>query len=659
MSGATVPDPSEAGSPTEVTDATGASTSATVHTQTDGVGLDAVIAALAAALPTVTVVSAERPGEPADALAERGALHGAAGRTRVSLRVIGDVLQVGPLLRPGDRGCDWCADRRHRAVLRDDAKDAISTHTSPLVADDLDRAVVAPTWIPTVVVLTADMLTQAPTGAPDDARTVYTVSLAGGALERHRLDPVPACPHCGPGAPSAPPTGFVSRPILDLDGLRCRPAPDAAMLDAALIDHRFGPVRRVYRDAFAPGALAGVEVAVPGINQRLWGYGRASTHPVARVVGLLEAVERESGFSPQRSHELRYGSYRELVAELGADAVLDPATLGLPEACYEAHPSAATVGYTSDTRTSWLRGWMPRQERLRWVPEHLAYYGAPARDDSARFLYECSSGVALGGTREEAALYGAFELIERDAFLLHWYSRAALDPIDLATVRDSEARVYLDRATADGYTIHLFDATSDVGLPVIQALAINPENGDGATFSAAGAHPDPQRAARAAVQEVVVMILLQGRAARTSREDRLAMLADPTLVREMDDHVAVHTLPEAIERFDHLLMSGLAPVGLDSLATSQFDPDPADPDMAAVADALFSAMVDASMDPMVVDLSSARDARLGLAVVKVIAAGAIPLTFGHVHHRTLGIPRLDVARARTGESGDVLVHPFP
>ena len=622
-------------------------------------GTNAVVDAVTAALPAVEVVSAAYPGEPATALAERSALHGAAGRIRVSLRVVGDTLQVGPLMRPGDRGCDWCADRRHRAVLRDDAQDSISTSTSPLVADDLDRAVVAPTWIPTVVALTSDLFTNAPMGAPDDAKTVYVVSLAGGALERHRFDPVPACPHCGPGETSTAPTEFVPQPILDLHGLRCRPAPHAAMLEAALIDHRFGPVRRVYRDAFAPGALAGVEVTVPGINRRLWGYGRASTHPGARVVGLLEAVERESGCSPQRSHEMRLGSYRELADELGAEAVLDPATLGLPEARFDGHPSAVTVGYTPDTRTTWLRGWMPVQRRLRWVPEHLAYYGAPSRDGSERFLYECSSGVALGGTREEAALYGAFELIERDAFLLHWYSRAALPPIDPATVRDPEARVYLDRATAEGYTVHLFDATSDVGLPVVQALAVNPANGDGATFSAAGAHPDPLRAARAAVQEVVVMILLQGRAARRSRSDRLAMLADPTLVREMDDHVAVHTLPEAIERFDHLLTSGLGAVALDSLSMSRFVPDPDDPDMADIADELFAAMADAGMDPMVIDLSSARDARLGLSVVKVIAAGAVPLTFGHVHHRTLGVSRLDAARARTGESGEILVHPFP
>jgi bacteriocin biosynthesis cyclodehydratase domain-containing protein len=623
------------------------------------VGLRQLVAAVARAVPGVSVIVAERRGEPADSLAQRSAVLGSAGCVRLSLRVVGDTLQVGPLLRAGDRGCDWCADRRHRAVLRDDAQDGIRTGTSTLIADDLDRCVVAPTWAPTVAALAADLLADAPTGAPDAAKTVHALQLVTGCVQRHRVDPVLSCPHCGPGAVADPPAAFVPRAIRDVAALRCRPVPEVAELEAALVDHRFGPVRRVYRDAFAPGALAGVEVALPGVARRLWGYGRAVTHPSARTVALLEAVERESGCSPQRAHAMLHGSHRDLLAMPGAGAVLDPASLGLPEDRWAAHPAAVTTAYGPDEPTTWIRGWSPTRGETCWVPEHVAYYGAPDRRGSARFLYECSNGVAVGGTREEAAVYGAFELIERDAFLLHWYARAPLAPIDPRTVDDPETLVYLERAAAEGYAVHLFDATSDVGLPVVQALAVDPGNHEGATFSAAGGHPDPRRAARAAVQEVVVMIVLQERGPRRSRDERLAMLADPALVREMDDHVAVHTLPEAIARFDHLLHGGRSMVGLDDLATKRFDADPHAPDMAAVASAVFGAMAEAGMDPVIIDLSSARDERLDLSVVKVIAAGAIPLTFGHVHHRTVGIPRLDAARELTGESGEFLVHPFP
>jgi thiazole/oxazole-forming peptide maturase SagD family component len=451
----------------------------------------------------------------------------------------------------------------------------------------------------------------------------------------------------------------LARTVADVGGLRCRPTPDAAVLEGALVDHRFGPVRRVYRDAFAPGALDGVEVAVPGVGRRLWGYGRSSNHETARVVGLLEAVERESGCSPQRHDKIKIASYVDLCDQVGSENVMDPASLGLPNPSFDYHPASIVEPYGGDVATAWLQGWAPLTGRHLWVPEHLAYYGAPPRAGAARYLYECSNGTALGGNREEAAVHGAFELIERDAFQLHWYSQQALPPIDLDSITDHESLLYLERAQSEGYVVHLFDATSDVGVPVVQALVVKPQNPDGASFSAAGAHLDPQRAARAALLEVVVMILMQARGAPVSREERLAMLEDPTRVRDMNDHVALYTLPESLYRFDHLLCSGLLPVPLMSMESNRVALDPKCPDIADLAHGLFRAMGEVGMEAVVVDLSSPRDEHLGLGVVKVLAAGAIPLTFGHVHHRTRGLPRLDAARSRTGAFGEPVPHPFP
>lgn len=575
------------------------------------------------------------------------------GRTTLAARLIGDVLQLGPLLPPDGRACLLCADSRHRAVLDDTGLNPSETGAGPEVADDLGRALPGAHWLPALPAL-LDELHQR-TLACDEAtgRPVLCLDLVTGTLTWHRLTPVVGCRGCDRGAEDPQPGPFVPRTMSGPGSLRCQDVPDGERLERLLVDHRFGPMRRAYRDAFAPGALVGVEVALPNVHRRLWGYGRGDDHAGARTVGLLEAVERESGCRPQRRHRRVTASYRDL-----GDRALDPAVLGLPAAGYEDHPATILDPYRPDTVTTWVPAWSHAEQREVLIPEHVAHYGVPSRPDQAMFLYECSNGCAVGSNREEATLHAALEVLERDAFLLRWYAREAAPPIVPEALTDPTALLFRQRALAEGYSVHLFDATTDTGVPVVQALAIAADRPDAASFSAAGAHFDPQRAARAALLEVVVMILLQGRRPTVDREQRLRMLEDPTLVRDMEDHVALYTLPEALHRFDYLLDSGLPATDLGDRQEAWERTRRSD-DLTGLLTRVLDSMTAAGMPPVVVDLTSRRDAALGLSTVKLIAPGAVPVTFGHVHHRTTGLPRLDRARARTGHRGAPLPHPFP
>lgn len=610
----------------------------------------------------IVLVASDGLAKSVDDLARSDQKLAAEGRARLALRTVGDVVQIGPFLRPGQSGCVWCADRRHRSVLSDTSIDSVATNTSPLVADDLDRAVVSQSWTPILRLLARQVVARSDEAHPAQPRPVACLHLDDGTITWHRVSPVLQCPWCSNTSVVPQPGAFESRPMSDPKGLRCNPLPDVAVLESHLVDHRFGPVRRIYRDGRAPGALDGVEVAIPGVGRKLWGYGRSSNHHLARTVGLLEALERESGCTPQRRADIQLGSLRDLQRRLGAQNVIDPATLGLPDPQFDNHPRAITAPYSPDQPTAWVQGWAPLRGHHVWLPEHVAYYGAPDRVPGGRYLYECSNGAALGSNREEATVHGLFELLERDAFLLHWYSQTPLPPFDLDTLKDPEARLYLERARSEGYEVHLFDATSDVPVPVVQALVVNQERPEAVTFSTAGAHLDPQRAARAALLEVVVMILLQetdpGR-----RQERLDMLADPTLVRDMDDHVALFTLPESLPAFDYLLRGKrpaiAMPEGPWGPLARVTAPKSGPVDMGELATQMCQLMGAARMDPFVVDLSSELNQYLGLSVVKVLAAGAVPLTFGHVHHRTLGIARLDSARARNHVTAPPFPHPFP
>lgn len=81
------------------------------------------------------------------------------------------------------------------------------------------------------------------------------------------------------------------------------------------------------------------------------------------------------------------------------------------------------------------------------VPQWLAYYSSPCRQG---FVYETSNGCALGGSLEEAVLYGMLEVVERDSFLLTWYAQLPLPRLDPRSAVDPDLELMADRIANDG-----------------------------------------------------------------------------------------------------------------------------------------------------------------------------------------------------------------
>jgi bacteriocin biosynthesis cyclodehydratase domain-containing protein len=569
----------------------------------------------------------------------------AAGKAFLPVRIKGVTVEIGPLVRAGQPGCVACAQERHRAVLS-------TPPMHPRLADEPARIDLPPHWRDLVAELALHRLTS---GLPDNA--VLVVRPADHEVSQHHVTAVPGCPVCDDRSADSAEAGefeWSPRPQPEPERLRINPVPPLPRLHDSLVDHRFGPVVHVYRDGIAPMAFAGTELVALHRRQRMDGYGRCPDYESASSVGLLEAVERDSGSWPLARLTTESGSYRDL-----ADRALDPALLGLPDPAYDGHPASLLDPYSPDTPTAWVWAHATDTGRPVLIPEHVAYYGVPSAPGRARYLYECSNGCAVGACLEEAVLYACLEVIERDAFLLSWYSQTPGTRITTAGITDPVSAGMLQCLTGEGYSVHLYDISADTGIPVIWALALDPANKNGATLSAAAAHPNPAKAISGALVEVAAMAVLGNRRQdHPSVADRAAMLADPTLVRSLSDHVALHTLPDALPRLSWLLDGAGPPVD----AAEHFGDWRTRwvrPDLTDTARLVVDAMRAAGMPPVVVRQTTARDTALGVEVVKVVAPGGLAMTFGHVHNRTRGLPRLDRARARSGFVDPVLPHPFP
>lgn len=578
------------------------------------------------------------------------------------VRVDGRTALVGPLLHRGAPACLGCVEAERLA--------AIGGRTPREQGDLVLGGVPAPTAVPLLAVLAADALA-------DPARwsgTMWAVRTDGGTCSTHRTRPRRGgCPVCGPLPPDTPERArFVpaARPLPDPYRLRQdNPATTREGLKAALYDRRLGPVVSMVRRERYPVAFAGAAVAGDG-QERDAGYGRALTYADAERVALFEAVERMTGAAPRGKRTVLRGSF----AGLGPHRAVDPTRFGQYEPDLAELPEFRIARYSPRTVTDWVYGWSLGEARAVAVPEQMAYWGLRRKetvDGSPVFVRETSSGCGLGNSLEEAALYGLFEVAERDAFLMAWYARTPLTrvapPDDDPLV--GHASDFLD---ALGYELCLLDSSNDFGVPAVVCLALCREADSAApqAFFAAGAHHDPREAIRGAVVEAVVSVGAVHDMARTAPgtldRDRLRrMLDEPRLITSMDDHTGVFTLPEARSRFAFLLADAGPPRPWRQVWPGS--PRPVR-DLGALLARTAARVVRAGMDVVVVDQSdpTVRDA-LGLHAAKVLVPGALPMTFGHVYRRTRGLPRLLEVPWRLGrlparpryEDLPLDPHPFP
>ncbi len=148
------------------------------------------------------------------------------------------------------------------------------------------------------------------------------------------------------------------------------------------------------------------------------------------------------------------------------------------------------------------------QDRIEWVdgvdlqtdeqvklPAEFVCFPPSTR----RYRPAITTGLGLGNSTVEAVLSGLYEVIERDATMIGWYS--TFEPLRVA-VDDSVFDELTKRARAESLTVTPLLVTQDVDVPVL-AVAVH-RDGEWPRFAVgSGAHLDPTAAARSALAEAL------------------------------------------------------------------------------------------------------------------------------------------------------------
>jgi thiazole/oxazole-forming peptide maturase SagD family component len=434
-------------------------------------------------------------------------------------------------------------------------------------------------------------------------------------------------------------------------GLRCRPVPSLE----GLVSPHSGVIRQesiAFRNAPIPGATARV-VAANGAADIVCG-GKSLRLDEARRIARCEAAERFHTFFSDPEERFEYGSY----ADLQASAV-DPEALLFR--IHRATPAAAswpTYSPTAPMYWTWASDPLLRKQTL--VPAQEVWF-TNFLPGEIQFFWNTTTGCALGSCFEEAALFGLFEAVERDAYLAMWYLRRPCDTIDPESVPFEPFQLLWARARSlfPHYGVHFFDTATDLRLPTVAAIAVREAGTGPRTVHASATRYDIGRAMAAALAD-----LLPEMAKFTFRERR-ELLANPDAVALPEDHRDLYSLDETFDRFSFLDFSAKPTLTARDVNARGGVVIREQYDLGATLEEILVQFDRLGLRVLFKDMTHSNFAARGLVCVKAITPGLLPMWFGSGNRRVALTERLRRLGERfcggtiTTESDlNLEIHPF-
>ncbi len=126
---------------------------------------------------------------------------------------------------------------------------------------------------------------------------------------------------------------------------------------------------------------------------------------------------------------------------------------------------------TERTKFYWVRGRALFSEEEILLPAQAVFWNYRIPNDREPQIGEPNvNGTGGAMTKEKAILFGIYELVERDAFLLHWLTQKIPPRIDLKSIHDPEARYLILEAEKRNLAVHILDITSDIEIPTFMVV---------------------------------------------------------------------------------------------------------------------------------------------------------------------------------------------
>ncbi|MER5618742.1 YcaO-like family protein [Streptomyces sp. NPDC002215] len=356
------------------------------------------------------------------------------------------------------------------------------------------------------------------------------------------------------------------------------------------------------------------------------GAGGALDRETAAHLAAAESLERYSSCA-WSSQDMIWAT----AAELGDDAIppwewpnLSPAELS--------DIRCGLVPTDPQIPLRWVEGWSFARGRKVYVPAVQVYLKCPPESAAERYMHPVSTGCATHTDPLAAIANGLMEVVERDSIALTWLQKLRLPRLEFALDDlSSEHRAYVERAAGENIRTLLFDATTNLGIPVVYGVQLADHDHDLAQLVVATCDTDPGKAIAKLHREAASLrIALRSHAGRHTNpkdpEDTVSVIGGALLAGKYDQR----------HRFDFLL-EGDRPV-------RAFSELPRPADGTSELSWLLERLSRADCEVVVVDITTDEARQVGATVVRVMVPQLMPLSFAHrarylAHSRLYEAPR--------------------
>ena len=144
------------------------------------------------------------------------------------------------------------------------------------------------------------------------------------------------------------------------------------------------------------------------------------------------------------------------------------------------------LGHTDDRKILWVKGENLFTKEKVFVPRDVTSWFLGPRTSRTLFLHSTTNGCAGHFSKDVAVLSALFEVIERDAFLVHWLTKISPRKLAVESLPESlKKRVELFKEW--GYVISILITTTDIKMPCVNIICSTKNSGDFHKITLSGA----------------------------------------------------------------------------------------------------------------------------------------------------------------------------
>jgi ribosomal protein S12 methylthiotransferase accessory factor len=272
----------------------------------------------------------------------------------------------------------------------------------------------------------------------------------------------------------------------------------------------------------------------------------------------------------------------------------------------------------------WVRGVSLMNGTVTYIPAVLVYLNCAPVGSAERLCLPISTGCAAHTSYERALLNAVLEVVERDAISIVWLQRLTLPRVVIDSLSTS-LLPYLSDQQDSLLKFEFFDATTDVGIPTIYGLQIDPTNPRLTTLVSCSTDLDPVAAIAKVIRDMAAIRVAFSRPRPIPEKWEN--------YKDLMDGATYMARAEQAGAFDFLRQSNQRRL-LSELTVAESTGD-----IRRQLSAVLERLRRMGLDAYAVDLSTDEAIRCGMSVVRVVIPGLQPLSF-HYRARYLGHPRL-------------------